>query len=196
MILVATLRETFLGRASRHLENLARRQQVAIPRRARRRPWRRTLDRLFWVIRSRLWPRNPLRRAPGPWPCGSGCAFPTTPQPQQQQLKRSIHVVPKPVNSVGYRQSMGSDSSVISAIPEYNGDKIAAFATSSNGHRSPDVVDRRLAGLAGWPRQRRVSSERLGVPRRARPVGNSAKKRGGSGKSVSVPMAAAVPASS
>ncbi len=56
MILVATLRETFLSRASLHLENLAFRQQVAILKRKRRRPWLRTLDRLFWVILSRLWP--------------------------------------------------------------------------------------------------------------------------------------------
>ena len=57
MILVATLRETFLSRASLHLENLALRQQVAILKRERRRPWLQTLDRLFWVILSRLWPR-------------------------------------------------------------------------------------------------------------------------------------------
>jgi hypothetical protein len=57
MSLVATLRETFLGRASRHLENLALRQQVAILKRDRRRPWLQTLDRLFWVILSRFWPR-------------------------------------------------------------------------------------------------------------------------------------------
>ena len=56
MILVATLRETFLSRASLHLENLALRQQVAILKRERRRPWLQTLDRLFWVILSRLWP--------------------------------------------------------------------------------------------------------------------------------------------
>ena len=57
MILVATLRETFLSRASLHLENLALRQQVAVLKRERRRPWLQTLDRLFWVILSRLWPR-------------------------------------------------------------------------------------------------------------------------------------------
>ena len=57
MSLVATLRETFLSRASLHLENLALRQQVAILKRERRRPWLQTLDRLFWVILSRLWPR-------------------------------------------------------------------------------------------------------------------------------------------
>ncbi len=59
MIRDATLRETFLGRASPHLENLALRQQVAVLRRERRRPWLQTLDRLSWVIRSRLWPRWP-----------------------------------------------------------------------------------------------------------------------------------------
>ena len=50
MILVATLRETFPSRASLHLENLALRQQVAILKRERRRPWLQTLDRLFWAI--------------------------------------------------------------------------------------------------------------------------------------------------
>ncbi len=54
MIFVATLRETFLSRASLHLENLALRQQVAILKRERRRPWLQMLDRLFWVIISRL----------------------------------------------------------------------------------------------------------------------------------------------
>ena len=49
MILVATLREIFLSRASLHLENLALRQQVAILKREKRRPWFQTLDRLFWV---------------------------------------------------------------------------------------------------------------------------------------------------
>jgi len=60
MILVATLRETFLSRASLHLENLALRQQVAILKRERRRPRLQMLDRLFWVILSRL---RPQRRA-------------------------------------------------------------------------------------------------------------------------------------
>ena len=49
MILVATLREIFLRRASLHVENLALRQQVAILKREKRRPWFQTLDRLFWV---------------------------------------------------------------------------------------------------------------------------------------------------
>ncbi len=44
VILVAALRETSLSRASRHLENLALRQQVAILKRAWRRPrWREAL---------------------------------------------------------------------------------------------------------------------------------------------------------
>ena len=47
MILSTTLRETFLSRASLHLENLALRQQVAILKRERRRPRLQTLDRLF-----------------------------------------------------------------------------------------------------------------------------------------------------
>ncbi len=57
MILVATLRETFLSRASLHLEYLALRQQVAILKRERRGLRFQTLDRLFRVILSRLWPR-------------------------------------------------------------------------------------------------------------------------------------------
>ncbi len=52
IILVATLRETFLSRASQHLENLALRQQVAIPKRDRRRPYR---DRAYGLeFRARL----------------------------------------------------------------------------------------------------------------------------------------------
>ncbi len=67
IILVATLRETFLSRASQHLENLALRQQVAIPKRDRRRPYRdgayghefrarlkRTRLPLSWAERRRL----------------------------------------------------------------------------------------------------------------------------------------------
>ena len=50
MFLGATVRETFLSRALLHLENLAHRQQVAILKRERRRPWLQTLDRLFRVI--------------------------------------------------------------------------------------------------------------------------------------------------
>jgi len=37
------------------LENLALRQQLAVLRRQRRRPWIRKLDRAFWVILSRSW---------------------------------------------------------------------------------------------------------------------------------------------
>ena len=37
------------------LENLALRQQLAVLRRQRRRPWIRKLDRVFWVILSRFW---------------------------------------------------------------------------------------------------------------------------------------------
>ncbi len=51
-ILVATLRETFLSRASLHLENLALRQQVAVLKRERRRPWLQTLvERVIGSIR-------------------------------------------------------------------------------------------------------------------------------------------------
>ena len=37
------------------LENLALRQQLAVLRRRRRRPWIRKLDRALWVILSRSW---------------------------------------------------------------------------------------------------------------------------------------------
>ncbi len=57
IVLLATLRETFLSRASLHLENLALHQQAAVLKQERRRPRLQTLDRLFWVILSRLWPR-------------------------------------------------------------------------------------------------------------------------------------------
>ncbi len=57
IILVATLRETLPQPRRRHLKNLALRQQAAILKRERRRPWLQTLDRLFWAILSRLGPR-------------------------------------------------------------------------------------------------------------------------------------------
>jgi hypothetical protein len=57
VIRVAFDREIVPSRASLHLENLALRQQVAILKRERRWPRLQTLDRRFWVILSRLWPR-------------------------------------------------------------------------------------------------------------------------------------------
>ena len=57
VILVAVVREIGLSRATLQLENIALRQQMAILKRERPRPWFRPLDRVFWVIPSRLWPR-------------------------------------------------------------------------------------------------------------------------------------------
>ena len=37
------------------LENLALRQQLAVLRRQRPRPWIRKLDRVLWVVLSRFW---------------------------------------------------------------------------------------------------------------------------------------------
>ena len=62
-----TMIPTLLRRLSLHLtagrirsdltfENLALRQQLAVLRRRRRRPWIRKSDRAFWVILSRVWP--------------------------------------------------------------------------------------------------------------------------------------------
>ena len=49
------VREAFLSRAALHLENLALRQQLAALDRKGSRPSLRMADRLFWVVRSRLW---------------------------------------------------------------------------------------------------------------------------------------------
>ncbi len=57
VILVAFVREIVLSRATLQLENIALRQQVAVLKRERPRPWLRPLDRVFWVFLSRLWPR-------------------------------------------------------------------------------------------------------------------------------------------
>ena len=56
VILVALVREIVLSRATLQLENIALRQQVAVLKRERPRPWLRPLDRLFWVFLSRPWP--------------------------------------------------------------------------------------------------------------------------------------------
>ena len=55
-IFLTIVREAFLSRAALHTEILALRQQVAILKRERPRPSLRMVDRLFWVILSRLWP--------------------------------------------------------------------------------------------------------------------------------------------
>ncbi len=57
VILIAFVREIVLSRATLQLENIALRQQVVILKRERPRPWLRPLDRVFWVLISRLWPR-------------------------------------------------------------------------------------------------------------------------------------------
>ena len=57
MILVDFLRVIVLSRATLQLENIALRQQVAVLKRERPRPWLRPLDRVFWIFLSRLWPR-------------------------------------------------------------------------------------------------------------------------------------------
>jgi len=54
MILVDFLRVVVLSRATLQLENIALRQQVAVLKRERPRPWLRPLDRVFWVFLSRL----------------------------------------------------------------------------------------------------------------------------------------------
>jgi len=43
-------------------------------------------------------------------------AFPTTPQAQQQQQKRSIHVLHKAVNSICYRQADKFDDAFLEAF--------------------------------------------------------------------------------
>ncbi len=77
------------------------------------------------------------------------------------------------------------------------------WGTKSPSSRQPamdievlDVVNRRLADLAGWLRQRWVPSERIGVRRRVRAARNPAKREAAWANSVSAPMTAAVPASS
>ncbi len=57
VILVALVREIVLSRATLQVENIALRQQVAVLKRERLRPWLRPLDCVFWVFLSRLWPR-------------------------------------------------------------------------------------------------------------------------------------------
>ena len=56
VILVALVREIVLSRATLQLENIALRQQVAVLKRQKPRPWLRPLDRVFRVFLSRPWP--------------------------------------------------------------------------------------------------------------------------------------------
>ncbi|MDO9069567.1 MAG: helix-turn-helix domain-containing protein [Deltaproteobacteria bacterium] len=62
-LILHALRSGFRARRSLALENLALRQQILILQRANPKPAFRPLDRLFWVLLSRLWPgwRRPLR---------------------------------------------------------------------------------------------------------------------------------------
>ena len=55
--LLLSLRGALRGRADLALENLALRQQVAVLKEKRRRPRLSGLDRAFWVLLRRLWPR-------------------------------------------------------------------------------------------------------------------------------------------
>jgi len=62
-LFLQALMSGFRARRSLALENLALRQQILILQRNHPRPAFRPLDRLFWVLLSRLWPgwRRPLR---------------------------------------------------------------------------------------------------------------------------------------
>ena len=55
-LLLATLRDTLRSRVALQLEVLALRQQLATMRRSSSRPSLHSVDRLFWVLLSRLWP--------------------------------------------------------------------------------------------------------------------------------------------
>ena len=56
LLLLATLRDTLRSRVALQLEALALRQQLATMKRSSSRPSLRSVDRLFWVLLSRLWP--------------------------------------------------------------------------------------------------------------------------------------------
>ncbi len=78
-ILVAFVREIAVSRATVRLENIALRQQVAVLKRERPRPRLHSLDRVFWVFLSRLWPRwkdAPEGRSVQPCSTGKIVAFP------------------------------------------------------------------------------------------------------------------------
>ncbi len=54
-VAAAAFRSFFRGRRALVLENLALRQQIAVYKRAQKRPRLRSTDRAFWVLLSRLW---------------------------------------------------------------------------------------------------------------------------------------------
>jgi hypothetical protein len=56
-LLFALIKQSFCTRGNLLLENLALRQQLAVLKRRHARPHMATLDKLFWVILRRLWPR-------------------------------------------------------------------------------------------------------------------------------------------
>jgi putative transposase len=62
-ILIGTLRSTVRTHRELALENLALRQQLAVWKARQPRPRLRAMDRIFWVVLSRLWKswRNSLR---------------------------------------------------------------------------------------------------------------------------------------
>src|SRR5438876_1854002 len=72
-ILIGTLRATVRTHRELALENLALRQQLAVWKVRRPRPRLTAMDRIFWVILSRLWKswRSSLRVA-----AGSACRWP------------------------------------------------------------------------------------------------------------------------
>lgn len=50
------VRAFVIGRAAAAFEDLALRQQVAVLKQSVKRPRLRPLDRIFWIVLSRLWP--------------------------------------------------------------------------------------------------------------------------------------------
>jgi putative transposase len=56
LLLLALLRAVDPVVAATHLEKLALRQQLAVFKSKRPRPWLRQRDRLFWVLLARIWP--------------------------------------------------------------------------------------------------------------------------------------------
>ena len=56
LLLLALLRAVDPDVAAIHLEKLALRQQLAVFKRKRPRPWLRQRDRLFWVLLASIWP--------------------------------------------------------------------------------------------------------------------------------------------
>src|SRR6266567_8549195 len=54
-ILFGTLRSSVRTRGELALENLALRQQLAVWKARQPRPWLTEMDRVFWIVLSRLW---------------------------------------------------------------------------------------------------------------------------------------------